>query len=50
MRPYKDNFVIIGGTACDIQLTSTTMHPRATDDIPTDLVHQSLFAIIMDAV
>lgn len=33
MAPYKDHFVIIGGTACDIRLTGTTMIPRATDDI-----------------
>ena len=33
MAPYKEHFVIIGGTACDIRLTGTTMTPRATDDI-----------------
>lgn len=33
MTPYKKHFVIIGGTACDIRLTGTTMTPRATDDI-----------------
>ena len=33
MVPYKEHFVIIGGTACDIRLTGTTMIPRATDDI-----------------
>ena len=33
MAPYKEHFVIIGGTACDIRLTGTTMIPRATDDI-----------------
>ena len=27
MLPYKDNFVIIGGTACDIQLRGTAMMP-----------------------
>lgn len=33
MQPYKEHFVIIGGTACDIRLTGTSMIPRATDDI-----------------
>ena len=33
MQPYKEHFVIIGGTACDIRLTGTAMIPRATDDI-----------------
>ena len=42
MRPYKDNFVIIGGTACDIQLTGTTMHPRATDDIDIIVVVEKI--------
>lgn len=30
---FSDNYVIIGGTACDITLTGTEMHPRATHDI-----------------
>ena len=42
MRPYKDNFVIIGGTACDIQLSGTTMHPRATNDIDIIVVVERL--------
>ena len=42
MRPYKDNFVIIGGTACDIQLSGTTMRPRATDDIDIIVVVERL--------
>lgn len=30
---YSDNYVIIGGTACDITLRDTDMRPRATHDI-----------------
>lgn len=30
---YADNYVIIGGTACDIVLQGTDMRPRATSDI-----------------
>ena len=42
MTPYKENFVIIGGTACDIQLTGTIMRPRATDDIDIIVVVERL--------
>jgi len=30
---YSDNYVIIGGTACDITMTGTVVRPRATHDI-----------------
>ena len=30
---YSDNYVVIGGTACDITMTGTTVKPRATHDI-----------------
>lgn len=30
---YVDNYVIIGGTACDIVLRDNDMTPRATSDI-----------------
>ena len=30
---YSDNYVIIGGTACDINMTDTIVRPRATHDI-----------------
>ena len=30
---FTDNYVIIGGTACDITMTGTEVHPRATHDI-----------------
>ncbi len=42
MMPYKDNFVIIGGTACDLQLRGTTMMPRATEDIDIIVVVEHL--------
>ena len=42
MMPYKDHFVIIGGTACDIQLSGTTMTPRATIDIDIIVVVEQL--------
>jgi hypothetical protein len=35
---FEDNYVIIGGTACDIILRDTDMRPRATDDIDMILV------------
>ena len=39
---YTDNYVIIGGTACDILLSDTDMHPRATDDIDMILVVEKM--------
>ena len=42
LTPYKENFVIIGGTACDIQLTGTAMRPRVTDDIDIIVVVERL--------
>lgn len=30
---YSDNYVIIGGAACDITMTGTVVRPRATHDI-----------------
>ena len=30
---FSDNYVIIGGTACDITMTGTVVRPRATHDI-----------------
>lgn len=42
MQPYKEHFVIIGGTACDIRLTGTMMTPRATDDIDIIVVIERL--------
>jgi hypothetical protein len=39
---FEDNYVIIGGTACDITLRDTDMHPRATDDIDMILVIEKM--------
>jgi hypothetical protein len=39
---FKDNYVIIGGTACDIVLSGTDMRPRATDDIDMILVVEKM--------
>ncbi len=39
---FKDNYVIIGGTACDIALSETDMRPRATDDIDMILIMEEM--------
>src|ERR1035437_3590768 len=35
---FQDNYVIIGGTACEVALQNMNMGPRATDDIDMILV------------
>lgn len=30
---YSDNYVIIGGTACEMVMSGTAVRPRATHDI-----------------
>ena len=30
---YSDNYVVIGGAACDITMANTVVRPRATHDI-----------------
>ena len=37
-KEFSDNYIIIGGTACDIALTGSDMPPRATDDIDMILI------------
>lgn len=37
-KEFKDQYVIIGGTACDIALKDSVMPPRATDDIDMILI------------
>ena len=32
-KDFSDNYVIIGGTACDITMTGTEVRARATHDI-----------------
>jgi hypothetical protein len=39
---FEDNYVIIGGTACDITLRDANMRPRATDDIDMILVIEKM--------
>lgn len=39
---YADNYVIIGGTACDIVLRDTDMKPRATSDIDMIVVVENM--------
>lgn len=39
---YSDNYVIIGGTACDITMTGTVMRPRATHDIDMIVVVEKM--------
>ena len=39
---YSDNYVIIGGTACDIAMTGTAVRPRATHDIDMIVVVEKM--------
>ena len=39
---YPDNYVIIGGTACDIIVSESGFRPRATKDIDIILVVEAL--------
>jgi hypothetical protein len=39
---FEDNYVVIGGTACDVTLKNTDMRPRATDDIDMILVIEKM--------
>jgi predicted nucleotidyltransferase len=39
---FNENYVIIGGTACEIFLQDTDMLPRATDDIDIILVVEKM--------
>ena len=41
-KNYSDNYVIIGGTACDMALSDTIMRPRATDDIDMILIVEKM--------
>lgn len=41
---YSDNFVIIGGTACDEVLRDTEMRPRATMDIDIVVIVENMTA------
>ena len=39
---FSDNYIIIGGTACDIIISEATFTPRATKDIDIVLVVEAL--------
>ena len=41
---YSENYVIIGGTACDIAMTGTTVRPRATHDIDMIVIVEKMTA------
>ena len=41
---YSENYVIIGGTACDIAMTGTAVRPRATHDIDMIVIVENLTA------
>ena len=46
---FTDNYVIIGGTACDTALEGTSMRARATDDIDMIVVVEHLTSNYIDA-
>lgn len=39
---FTDNYVIIGGTACDITMTGTVVRPRATHDIDMIVIVENM--------
>lgn len=41
-RDYAENYVIIGGTACDIVMAGTTVRPRATHDIDMIVIVENM--------
>lgn len=43
-KAFSDNFVIIGGTACDVILQDTDMRPRATMDIDIVVIVENMTA------
>ncbi len=46
---YTDNYVIIGGTACDAVLSGSSMRPRATVDIDMIIIVEKMTAEFVDA-
>ena len=41
---YSENYVIIGGTACDIAMTGTAVRPRTTHDIDMIVIVEKMTA------
>lgn len=39
---YSENYVVIGGTACDITMTNTVVRPRATHDIDMIVIVENM--------
>lgn len=39
---FSDNYVVIGGTACDITMTGTVVRPRATHDIDMIVIVENM--------
>ncbi len=39
---FSDNYVVIGGTACDIVMTGTVVRPRATHDIDMIVIAENI--------
>lgn len=39
---FSENYVIIGGTACDIAMTGTVVRPRATHDIDMIVIVENM--------
>ena len=39
---FSDNYIIIGGTACNIAMTGTTMRPRTTHDIDIIVIVENM--------
>lgn len=39
---YSDNYVVIGGAACDITMTNTVVRPRATHDIDMIVIVENM--------
>lgn len=48
-KQFADNYVIIGGTACDIMLEGSRMRPRATDDIDMIIIVETMTSEFIDA-
>lgn len=39
---FSDNYIVIGGTACDIAMTGTVVRPRATHDIDMIVIAENI--------
>ena len=39
---FTNNYVVIGGTACDIAMTGTVVRPRATHDIDMIVIVENI--------